>query len=55
MAGLKVRAPGSWAPLAIHTRVEVGEGQYAPSRDELRAILLSFGRPKDLRRAAALA
>ena len=55
MAGLKVKASSGWAPLVIHTREAVGDGLYAPSRAELRAILLGFGRPKDLRRAAALA
>jgi len=27
---------------------------YTPAREEMRAILLSFGRPKDLRRADLL-
>ena len=54
MAGLKVNGPGGWRPLEIHSREEVRSGLYAPSREELRAILTLFGRDKDLRRAAAL-
>ena len=55
MAGLKVRNSSGWQPLVIHTREQVSDGLFIPSRDELRNILTSFGRDKDLRRAASLA
>lgn len=54
MAGLQVNGPTGWRPLMIGTREEIREGLYVPSRRELRAILLSFGRAKDIRRAALL-
>jgi hypothetical protein len=54
MAGLKVKRGGRWEPLSIKSREEKRHGLFVPSRDELRAILISFGRDKDLRRAAAL-
>jgi hypothetical protein len=54
MAGLQVKGADGWRPLTIRSREEIHEGLYVPSRDELRAILLSFGREKDLRRAATL-
>jgi hypothetical protein len=54
MAGLKVKRDGGWCALSIQSREEVRAGLFAPSRDELRAILTSFGREKDLRRAATL-
>jgi len=55
MAGLEVHGPNGWQPLQIHSREERRAGLYVPSREELRAILMSFGRDKDLRRAASLA
>lgn len=54
MAGLKVKLAGRWKPISIQTREEVRPGLFVPSRDELRAILISFGREKDLLRAATL-
>jgi hypothetical protein len=54
MSGLKVNCAGLWRPLRIESREEVRSGLFVPSRGELRAILISFGRPKDLRRASAL-
>ena len=54
MAGLQVNGPAGWQPLHIKSRQEVRKGLYTPSRDELRMILQSFGRPKDLRRAESL-
>lgn len=57
MAGLSRRAGGQWQPVLPRSRVEVvGEGWkvFVPGRAELAAILRSFGRPKDLRRLAAL-
>ena len=54
MAGLKVKAADGWQPLSIRSREEVGLGLFVPSREELRTILMSFGRTKDLQRAATL-
>jgi hypothetical protein len=54
MAGLKVKRGGRWKPISVQTREEVRPGLFVPSRDELRAILISFGREKDLQRAATL-
>jgi hypothetical protein len=54
MAGLKVKRAAGWEPVSIRTREEVRPGLFVPSRDELCAILLSFGRVKDLQRAATL-
>jgi hypothetical protein len=54
MAGLKVNRAGRWEPLSIDTREEVRPGLFVPSRDELCAILIAFGREKDLQRAATL-
>jgi hypothetical protein len=57
MAGLSQWIDGEWQPVMPRSRVEVaGEGWrvFVPDRSELAAILRSFGRPKDLRRLAAL-
>lgn len=54
MSGLKVNRAGRWERLSIKTREEVSPGLFVPSRHELRAILVSFGREKDLQRAATL-
>ncbi|MDR6789589.1 hypothetical protein J2Y58_002962 [Sphingomonas sp. BE138] len=53
MAELEVRADGAWRPVRPVSRVPIG-GVFVPERAELAAILLSFGRPKDLARAALL-
>lgn len=57
MAGLQQCIDGISAPVQPQTRTEIaGDGWrvFVPSRAELAAILRSFGRPKDLRRLAAL-
>jgi hypothetical protein len=54
MAGLKVKTAGGWQPVLIQSRETAAGGLYIPSRLELRSILISFGREKDLLRAAAL-
>ena len=57
MAGLSQRVGGEWQSVLPKSRVEfAGQGwrAFVPDRDELKAILRSFGRPKDLRRLAAL-
>lgn len=54
MAGFELCEDGRWSPVTFATRVEVRPGIFVPSRDELHALLLRFGRPKDLRRAASL-
>lgn len=54
MAGFELCEDGSWSPVTFATRVEIRPGIVVPSRDELHALLLRFGRPKDLRRAASL-
>jgi hypothetical protein len=57
MAGLSQRIEGEWRPVVPRSRVEVAGATwrvFVPDRDELGAILRSFGRPKDLRRLAAL-
>jgi hypothetical protein len=54
MAGLQVKTGRRWKPLVIRSREEVADGLFVPSREELRAILRSFGREKDLQRAATL-
>jgi hypothetical protein len=57
MAGFDVMACGTWAPVWPATRewIAVGSGEVAvPSRAELRALLASFGREKDLARVKLL-
>lgn len=57
MAGLHRSAGGVWQPVRPRTRVAVerdGWRVFVPARTELAEILCSFGRPKDLRRLAAL-
>lgn len=56
-AGFALREQGVWRPLVPQTRLAIavgGETVYVPEREELAEILRRFGRPKDLRRAAAL-
>ena len=46
-----------WRPVVLQTRQAVsvqGRTLYVPSKHELRELLLSFGRPKDLDRARLL-
>ena len=57
MAGLRQYIDGTWHPVQPLTRIEKsGEGWrvFVPDREDLAAILRSFGRPKDLARLAAL-
>ncbi|WP_435417162.1 hypothetical protein WAB17_09730 [Parerythrobacter aurantius] len=57
MAGLRQCIDGAWHAVQPQTRVgKWGEGWqvFVPEREELAAILRSFGRPKDLARLAAL-
>ncbi len=57
MPGLRQCIDGTWHPVQPLTRIEkCGETWrvYVPDREELAAILRSFGRPKDLARLAAL-
>jgi hypothetical protein len=52
-AGFTLADVGGWRPVALRTRRAIGVGGctlYVPSKDELRQLLLSFGRPKDLER-----
>jgi len=54
MAGLQFMRLGQWNLLAPKTRQEIRFGPtrlFAPERTELIAILRSFGRKKDIRRA----
>ena len=58
MTGLKVRSGSDWQDVQPQTREAVsvdGATLFVPTRQELIAILRSFGREKDLRRAATLA
>ena len=54
MAGFELYEDGAWSPVGFATREQVRSGIFVPSHDELHALLLRFGRPKDLRRAASL-
>ena len=57
MAGLDVAGAAGWRPVQPQSRVAVRIDDitlYVPSRQELGAILESFGRPKDLERARLL-
>lgn len=58
MAGFHVRQHGAWTEVYPATRQSVqfeGGSVAVPSRAELRALLLAFGREKDLVRARLLA
>lgn len=57
MAGFALRQGEAWVDVAPTTRAAHHLGDvvlYTPERAEMRAILQSFGRPKDLRRADLL-
>lgn len=57
MADFHFHRDGRWIPVAPATRERIaidGAQVFVPSREELRALLLSFGRPKDRARAALL-
>lgn len=56
-AGFHLLEDGAWNPIHPLTRqaVQLGEAVlFVPERPELKAMLLRFGRPKDLARAALL-
>ena len=55
--GFQLATDGDWRTVTFSTReaVEVeGARLFVPSTDELRELLHSFGRPKDLHRAKLL-
>ena len=57
MAGFKLRVGDDWQPVQPRTREAITLDEhkiFVPERGELIAILHSFGRAKDLRRAATL-
>ncbi|WEK43114.1 MAG: hypothetical protein P0Y64_17565 [Candidatus Sphingomonas colombiensis] len=57
MAGFCYRSGTDWLPVLPETReaIKLGEATvFVPSRGELLEILHSFGRPKDMERAARL-
>ena len=57
MTGLKVRSGSDWQDVEPQTReaVTIGDASlFVPEKQELIAILHSFGRDKDLRRAATI-
>lgn len=57
MAGFQHFDGKAWQPVTFDTRERVeldGKALFVPSKDELRALFLRFGRGKDLQRAAAL-
>lgn len=57
MAGFAVARGGEWVPVVPRTREGVavgGASVFVPARDEMRALLASFGRPKDRERLATL-
>ena len=55
--GFRVAAGGAWRKVTFATRQAIdvaGCMVFVPSKTELRSLLYSFGRPKDLRRAELL-
>ena len=57
MAGFSVAIGSAWRPVEPRTRERITVDQapvFVPARDELRQILASFGRPKDVARALLL-
>ncbi len=58
MAGFSCRMAGEWKTIRPATRLAVhvrAATVFVPAREELRALMGGFGRPKDFERAAALA
>lgn len=56
-AGFELFSQGEWQDVRVNSRQPVsfqGVRAYVPAADELAAMLLSFGREKDLARAAQL-
>jgi hypothetical protein len=57
MGGFRFVRPDGWRPVSFTTRQSVmagGAALFVPSITELQDLLLAFGRPKDLARAAVL-
>lgn len=57
MAGFAIAGPQGWSPVCPATREAIvvrNATLFVPARSELIALLRHMGRPKDLRRAAAL-
>jgi len=57
MAGFKQEIDGFWTEVTLSTRQQIqiaDRNLFVPERAELISLLQQFGRPKDLRRAAAL-
>jgi hypothetical protein len=57
MGGFTFAGANGWQALALATREAIAVGDrllYVPAVTELKALLLSFGREKDLARAALL-
>ncbi|MFS0771603.1 hypothetical protein [Sphingomonas sp. 1P08PE] len=57
MAGFAINRPSGWRPVELATREEIdvaGAPIFIPARAELRAMLIEFGREKDLARAALM-
>jgi len=57
LANFRIQNSGIWHAVAIATRVELvfpSGPIFIPSREELAAIFLACGRPKDIERAQAL-
>ena len=57
MAGFAIAGPQGWSPVRPATREAIvvrNATLFVPARSELIALLRHMGRPKDLRRAAAL-
>jgi hypothetical protein len=55
--GFEVAADGGWRDVSLTTREAISVGGarvHVPTRNELVRLLRSFGRPKDLERAAML-
>jgi hypothetical protein len=57
MGGFSLAIAGEWCPVLPETRERKtigGQVLFVPSAAELKAMLLSFGRPKDIDRASLL-
>jgi hypothetical protein len=57
MGGFSLNTANGWRPVILRTREErrvEGHGFYVPGVGELKELLRSFGRPKDLERALLL-
>lgn len=57
MAGFSQKIDGLWREVKLNTRERIRMGDrnlFVPEKSELISLLLQFGRPKDLMRAATL-